>query len=32
MIPIIAWLAVVSECIVFEVGLCHNECSVLKQV
>ena len=32
MIPILAWLAVVRECIVFEDGLRHNECSVLRQI
>ena len=32
MIPILARLAVVSECIVFEDGLRHNECSFLDQV
>ena len=32
MIPIFSVLAVVSECIVFEDGLRHIECSVLEQV
>ena len=32
LIPILAWLAVVSDCIVFEDGLRHNECSVLKLI